>query len=166
MKTFVAALAAASVLAGVTGPASAAQTPEQRIAALERQVAALTQAPAARPTGPAQTPVDRKIAGLTRRVTTLERQLKAAQKKAADAELAAIGAFGYAGCLSAVAADAISGTWNVIDQIAAATQAGKVYFGPQPVVADGNICTALRITRAQAVPPTMVPFSALTALLS
>jgi hypothetical protein len=51
-------------------------------------------------------------------------------------------------------------------QIAQATQAGKVYFGPQAAVNDSQTCSAIRITRQQTVPPSVAAFSALTALLA
>jgi hypothetical protein len=166
MKTVLAAIAGAAALAGVAGQAQAAQSPEQRIAALERRVAVL----AARPQAPAQTPaqvaaLQRRATALERRVKTLETNLKKAQTDLTAARnVAAIGLV-YSLCFTAVTADALSGTWNVVDQISTATQAGKVYFGPQPVVDDQESCQALQLTRTQAIPPTLGPFSALTALL-
>ena len=153
MKTLLAAVVAAAALAGT----AQAATPEQRIAALEQQVAALA--------GPQQTPADRKIAALTRRVTTLERKLKTAETSLNQARNLAGFAIAYTVCLTATTADAFSGTWNVIDQIATTAQA-KTYFTPQAAVSDVESCRALELTRTPAVPPTLSPFSALTALLT
>jgi hypothetical protein len=164
MKRITALAACALALAAVAGQAQAASAPDQRIAALERQVADLQRALAG-PQAQSQTPADRKIAALTRRVTALEKKLKAVEKKANDAGAIGVGAFGYAVCLTAVTADAFTGAWNVVDQIAAATQAGKVYFGPQQPVNDERLCTALQITRQTSIPPSVANFSALTALL-
>lgn len=153
MKTVIALAAISIALAGgLAGQARAASSPEQRIAALERQVA--------------------KIATLQKRTTALEKRVKKLEADVKEATAAML-AFAlvtvfeiqYTQCLTAVTADAFSGTWNVVDQIAAATQAGKVYVGPQPVVTDSDACTDLKITRQQTVPPSVAPFSALTALI-
>ena len=160
MKTLLAAVAAAAVLAG----AAQAATPEQRIAALERQVAVLA--------GPQQTPADRRIAALERRVRTLETSLRQTRTQLTQARTTvtratnvAAFAVAYSVCLTATTADAFSGTWSVIDQIATTAQA-KTYFTPQAAVSDADSCRALEITRAPTVPPTLSPFSALTALLT
>jgi hypothetical protein len=170
MKTFVTAVVAAAVLAAAAAQAQAASAPEQRIAALERQVASLTRALAA---GPQQTPTDRRVSALTRRatalerrVTTLERQLRTANTNLERASGLAAAGIVFSGCFAAATADAFSATWNVVDQIAAATQAGKTYFGPQATVNDFQTCSALQITRQQGtVPPTVAVFSALTTLI-
>ena len=168
MKTFLAVLAGAAAFAATGGQAQAAQSPEQRIVALERQVAIL----AARPQAPAQAPVARQIATLQRRATALERRVRTLEASlrttrtqlTQTASIAALGVV-YGVCLTAVTADTFSGTWNVIDQIATTAQA-RTYFGPQPVVSDVETCQALELTRAPTVPPTLGPFSALTALLA
>jgi hypothetical protein len=148
------------------GLGAGGRSSEQRIAALERQVATLTQALAVSPAAPAQTPADRKIAALTKRVTALEKRVKKAETTLNQTTLTAAAAIVYSGCLAAVTADALNGTWNVVDQLATATQAGKVYFGPQAPVNDFNFCQqAFRITRQTSVPPSVANFSALTALL-
>ena len=153
MKTIVALAAILIALAaGLAGQAQAAASPEQRIAALERQVA--------------------RIGALQKRATALERRVKKLEAEAKEVNgamlafaLITVVSLQYTQCLTAVTADAFTGTWNVVDQIAAATQAGKVYVGPQPVVADSDACTDLKITRQQTVPPSVAPFSALTALI-
>jgi hypothetical protein len=56
----------------------------------------------------------------------------------------------------------------VIDQLSAATQSGKTYFGPQtPVddtIAGQPLCKLIGVTRSHTPPPTAAPFSALLAL--
>jgi hypothetical protein len=165
MKKIIALAVCAVAVAAVAGQAQAAGSPEQRIAALERQVTTLTRALAA-PQAQGQTPADRKITALTKRVTALEKRVKKAETTLGETTLIAAAGIIYAGCLSAVTADALNGTWNVVDQIAAATQAGKVYFGPQAPVNDFNFCSqAFQITRQTSIPPSVANFSALTALL-
>src|SRR5438105_15088636 len=87
-----------------------------------------------------QTPVEKK---LQRDVTVLKAQMKALQadvKKAKtlanDAQDAALGGIVIETCNTAITADGLQGTWRVIDQLSAATQAGKTYFGPQTPVSD------------------------------
>jgi hypothetical protein len=74
--------------------------------------------------------------------------------------------FGLFICHDAVIADEFQATWNVIDQIAMATQAGKTYFGPQTSIADKSACASFRITRASIVPPNVAIFSSLVTLLT
>jgi Na+-translocating ferredoxin:NAD+ oxidoreductase RNF subunit RnfB len=168
MKTMIALSATAIALAALAGQAQGAASPEQRIAALERQVATLTRA---LPTRPQATPADRKIAALQKRATALEKRVKKLEAEAKETTaamlaflLVSVFEIGYTQCLTAVTADAFAGTWNVVDQIAQTAQA-KTYFGPQPVVTDSDACTDLKITRQQTVPPSVAPFSALTALI-
>jgi hypothetical protein len=74
--------------------------------------------------------------------------------------------FAYSICQDAVIADEFQATWNVIDQISTATQAGKTYFGPQTSIADSGACSSLHFTRPAAVPPTAATFSSLVTLLT
>jgi hypothetical protein len=135
MKTIIALAATAIALAVGAGTASPATPVDRKIAALQKQTAALQ-----------------------KRVTTLEKNLTAARN-------VAVAALVYAQCFTAATADAFAGTWNVVDQIAQATQAGKVYFGPQAAVNDFQSCQSAQITRQQTVPPNVSVFSALTALI-
>jgi hypothetical protein len=132
------------------------------------------QANAASPSAP--TPAQFKA--LQKQVTTLQAQVKALQKfvptsckpstclslkqltNGVDAS------FGLFVCHDAVIADEFQATWNVIDQIAAATQAGKVYFGPQTSISDKGACAAFQITRPSIVPPNVAIFSSLVTLLT
>jgi hypothetical protein len=74
-------------------------------------------------------------------------------------------------CTNAVTADAFQGTWQILDQVSAATQAGKTYFGPQTAVSDtlGGLtapaCQALQVIRSQALPPTSAQLDALLGVL-
>jgi hypothetical protein len=69
-------------------------------------------------------------------------------------------------CQEAVLADEFQATWNVIDQISTATQAGKTYFGPQTSISDSGACALLPITRPSVIPPSAAIFSSLVSLLT
>jgi hypothetical protein len=70
-------------------------------------------------------------------------------------------------CQQAVLADQFQATWSVIDQISAATQAGKTYFGAQTAIPDKTSCSNVKITRpAIAVTPNAAIFSSLVTLLT
>ena len=90
------------------------------------------------------------------------------KKSVSDTRDIAIGVGIIGACNTAITADGLQGTWQVIDQLSTATQAGKTYFGPQTPVSDTiagqHICSAIGVTRSQALPPTSAPFSALLAL--
>lgn len=164
MRKSIALVLAAGALAATAGQAQAGPSPdEQRIAALERQVASLTsQVRAASPEVQSQT--GRRIAALERRVSTLERRATTLQRQLTQSRnIAAAGIF-YAQCLTAVTADALTGTWSVVDQIAQGLQ-GRTYFGQQAAVNDYRACSSNRITRQQGVTPSVSPFSALSALI-
>jgi hypothetical protein len=107
-------------------------------------------------------------------VATLKKQVKALQ--AADKKqntgintvgLLAAGGFLFAVCSDEITADAFQGTWQVVDEVSAALQAGKTYFGPQtPVTATisgQDICASGGITRSQVLPPTIAEYQALLA---
>jgi hypothetical protein len=74
-------------------------------------------------------------------------------------------------CTNAVTADALQGTWQVVDQLSVATQAGKTYFGPQTAVSDSlsgltaPACQAIQVVRSQALPPTSAQLDALLGVL-
>ena len=76
-------------------------------------------------------------------------------------------AFAFAVCSDEVAADALQGTWQIVDQLSAAVQAGKTYFGTQtPVtatVSGQDLCSGVGITRSQVLPPTVAQYQALLA---
>jgi len=68
-------------------------------------------------------------------------------------------------CQSALTADALQGTWAIVDQILVAS--GKpAAFGPQALVNDFGACAVFNnIPHAIGSPPTVVSFSALITLL-
>jgi hypothetical protein len=115
---------------------------------------------------------------LEKQVRTLQAQIKTLQKwvptscstqtcaTLPQVSNAAFAAFPLMACHDAVVADEFQATWNVIDQISAATQAGKTYFGAQTSITDSGTCAAFRITRPAAIPPTVAIFSSLVTLLT
>ena len=121
-----------------------------------------TQAGAAKQAGPTAA----QFRALQKQVTTLQKQVKTLQKQAKDINNVAVGLIDLLACENVVITDALQGTWNVVDQISTALQAGKVYFGPQVALADKGACTAFKITRGQAIPPNVAAFSALVTLLT
>jgi hypothetical protein len=129
---------AGAVAAVVTAPAGAATPTDKKIAALQKQMAAL----------------NKKVTTLTKQVTT--------EKKQEAEDISVVAALTVCGL--AVTADAMSGTWSVVDQISSATQAGKTYFGTQPFLNDSGACDVFKVTRSQAVPPNLAAFQALMQL--
>ena len=123
-------------------------------------------------------PTAAQFKALQKQVKTLQAQVKTLQKyvpKNCTArtcftlpQVSAISAFGYEAqiCQQAVIADAFQGTWNVIDQISTATQAGKIYFGAQTPISDSQSCSNVELTRSSGVPPTVGVFSSLVSLLT
>ncbi|HMJ00384.1 MAG TPA: hypothetical protein VK488_11170 [Gaiellaceae bacterium] len=110
---------------------------------------------------PAQSagPTNRQLA---RQIKTLQKQVKTLQKQVKTADLHAAIAIVYAGCATAVTADAFQGTWTVIDQVN-----GAPIFGPQVAVNDFGVCDAVQITRAPTqMPPNVSVFNSLLALFS
>jgi outer membrane murein-binding lipoprotein Lpp len=111
------------------------------------------------------TPTEKKL--LTD-VATLKAQVKTLKASVKQTREIAIGLGIIGACNTAITADGLQGTWQVIDQLSAATQAGKTYFGPQTPVDDTigtvHICAQIGVTRSQGPPPTAAPFSALLAL--
>jgi hypothetical protein len=111
------------------------------------------------------TPTEKK---LQKDVATLKAQVKVLKKSVSDARDIAVGIGIIGACNTAITADGLQGTWQVIDQLSAATQVGKTYFGPQAPVDDAiggvHICAEIGIPRNQALPPTTASFSALLRL--
>jgi hypothetical protein len=113
--------------------------------------------------GTATRSTDPQVAALKKRVTKLETSVKALQKTQKLLITVAVANFAGIACTNAITADAFQSTWGVIDQISTATQAGKVYFGPQAPLNDQRSCTDLAIHRA-ANPsglPSLAPSTAL-----
>jgi hypothetical protein len=116
-----------------------------------------------------QSPTERQ---LLRDVKTLKAQVAKLQKtdKTQTTNISTLAALTavYGTCATAVTTDAIQGTWQIVDQVAASAQAGKTYFGAQTPVSDSlggqSACQLLSITRSQAVPPTAAQLAALAGL--
>ena len=121
-----------------------------------------TQAGAAKQAGPTAA----QFRALQKQVTTLQKQVKTLQKQQKDTNGLALGLAGVLVCENVVITDALQGTWNVVDQIAQATQAGKTYFGAQTPLADKGACASFKITRSQGIPPSAAVFNSLVALLT
>jgi len=137
--------------------------------ALVSVLAALAMTATAGARDTALTPTERN---LQNQITALQRSTKALTKQVAtlkktDKDL--VDGISLAivldECTNALTADALQGTWAVIDQISAATQAGKTYFGAQTPLDDSGVCTALGVSRSQVVPPTVAGFNTLLGLL-
>jgi hypothetical protein len=108
---------------------------------------------------------DPRIAVLQKQVRVLQGQVKVLQKHLVSDE-GAIGVnFEGDTCLGAQLADLIQGTWTVVDQLSAATQEGKTYFGTQTQVNDYKTCADLAnpdVPRPGiVVPPTVSPLQTL-----
>ena len=126
---------------------------------------AVLAAPATAPAAPAPDKLTRQVTALTKRVTALEKKVKTLQTQNRRLEGAVGAALTVAFCNVAVTADALQGTWTVIDQIAQPTLQ-RTFFGAQTAVNDpGNTCADLRVTRTP-VQANIAPFSALLALLA
>src|SRR5436189_2804841 len=120
---------------------------------------------------------DPTVARLVKDVAALKSQVKTLQKGSATLkktlgqdELAIGATILYTVCSDEIAADALQGTWQVVDQVSAAAQAGKTYFGPQtPVTATlqgQDICAGGGITRSPVTSgavPTVAGYQALLA---
>ena len=88
---------------------------------------------------PAQ-PAAPSNAKLARQIKTLQKQVKTLKKQVKEADGHAALAIVYAGCATAVTADALQGTWAVIDENIAPI------FGPQTPVNDNQTCSVWEIT--------------------
>src|SRR5262245_18716605 len=121
-----------------------------------------TQASAAKSAGPTTA----QFKALQKQVTALQKQVKTLQKQQKDLDNFTSALVGVLVCENVVITDALQGTWNVVDQIAQATQAGRTYFGAQTPLADKGACNAFKITRSQGVPPSAAVFNSLVALLT
>jgi len=122
---------------------------------------------------PSPTPAEKKlqhdVSVLQGQVRTLQKNVKALKKSVTQAQAATGAVAILVDCLTAVSADAEQGTWQVIDQLSTATQAGKTYFGAQTPLSDtiggvGPACQTLGITRSQLVPPVVTPFDSILGL--
>jgi hypothetical protein len=110
---------------------------------------------------------------LLKDVATLKNQVKKlqAQVKTANTDINTVGSLAatavlYTVCSDELAADALQGTWQIVDQSSAANPA-VTKFGPQsPITATlqgQDICAAGGISRSQVLPPTIAGYQALLA---
>jgi hypothetical protein len=119
----------------------------------------------AAPPSPTEKKLLKDVKALQAKVKTLQADVKKLTTRTGDAEEVAGASIVLGLCSAAITADALQGTWQVADQLSAATQAGKTYFGPQTPVNDTfggtSMCGAVGVARSQAVPPTIAPFTTL-----
>lgn len=111
-------------------------------------------------------PLAAQVKALQKQVTKLQAQVKKLQKQTSDLNAFSNGLIPLLACQDAVTADALQGTWNVIDQISAATPAVEPSFGAQTPITDGGACTNVKIARSAGIPPTVGVFSSLVSLLT
>ena len=109
--------------------------------------------------GPASgaTPTERR---LTRQVTALQKDVAALKKKVTELDQISNALAALVFCNAAITADALQGTWTVLDQ-----KAGGQTVGPQQTVNDAGACNALSIPRSSATPPSLNPFHAFMRIL-
>lgn len=108
---------------------------------------------------------------LVKDVATLKTQVKKLQLQVktlnSNTQLAVVGLAVLGVCSAELTTDALQSTWQVVDQLSAALQAGKTYFGPQTpisvMVAGQDWCAAANVTRSQVLPPTIAQYQALLA---
>ncbi len=86
-------------------------------------------------------------------VKALQKTVATLQKKVNQTRNEVTANFAGDACLAAVTADALQGSWSIVDQLVVAT--GKpAIFGPQTMLNDKDACAAFKIaTRAIAIPP-------------
>lgn len=95
---------------------------------------------------------------LAARVAALERKVTALQRQDRELKLAVAQTVFFGACDVAITADALQGTWQMIDKLSSATRKGQTYFGPQSPVDDTvhrrDACQQAGVIRSQPVPPT------------
>ena len=150
----------------------------KRISVLVLAVAALAFPAAQANAASSASPSLAQFKALQKQVASLQAQVKAMQKwvpKSCNTntcftlpQVSGLAATSYEVqiCETAVIADAFQGTWNVIDQISTATQAGKTYFGTQTPISDDGSCTNVKVARSAGIPPSAAVFSSIVNLLT
>ena len=127
----------------------------------------------ASPPSPTEKQLLKSVATLKVQVAKLQKSDKTQNTAINNVANVAVASLVYSACATAVTADVVQGTWQIVDQIASATQAGKTYFGAQTPVADPVLtglltvpaCQALQVARSQALPPTAASFNSLLGVL-
>lgn len=106
-------------------------------------------------------PTTAQFKALQKQVTALKKQVTTMQKKLNDTTDLTIAVGAYSICLGAVAADAIQGTWQTLDQ--REVTAGRTpIFGTQIPISEANLCQqGFNVARSHAIPPTTSVFVAL-----
>ncbi len=123
--------------------------------------------PAALAAAPTNAQLAAQIKALQAKVAKQDKTIKKLQTDVDDAGGLAAADLAFAACGLAIAADALQGTFSVVDQISVNTpNIARTFFGPQVPVNDSGACAALKVIRTQAVPPTTAAFSAVLSLLS
>lgn len=114
-------------------------------------LAVVAPAPAAGPT----------VKSLARQIKALQKEVKTLKTQVTQARAVAATALVYGACSTAVTADALQGTWTLLDAKHATG------FGPQTPVNDYQTCQPLKITRAPTQqPPNVAVFNSLLALFN
>lgn len=138
----------------------------RRALALAALAPALLVPPVALAAPPTNAQLAAQLKALQAKVTKQDKTIKALQKGVGEAGGLAAAGLAFSACGFAITADALQGTFSVIDQISINTpNVARTFFGPQVPVSDPGACTALRVVRTQVVPPTSAGFSALLSLL-
>ena len=105
------------------------------------------------------------VSGLKTQVKSLTTKEKTLDKDLTAVSDVALGSFLFSVCSDEIAADAFEGTWQIVDQLSAALQSGKTYFGLQPPITatlqGQDICASGGITRSPVLPPTVAQYQAL-----
>jgi hypothetical protein len=104
---------------------------------------------------------------LSKDVATLKKQVKTLRADLTSTQVAVAATILFSVCSDEITADALQGSWQVVDEVSAALQGGKTYFGAQtPVTATlggQDICAGGGIIRSQVLPPTVAEYQALLA---
>ena len=119
----------------------------------------------AAPVSPTEKQLWTRVTKLEKQVKTLQTTVNQVKTTAGSLQLGQAAVALIAVCSDLIAADELQATWQVVDQVSAATQAGKTYFGVQAPIAvtvgGQDVCQGLGVSRSQVVPPSIAPFQAL-----
>jgi hypothetical protein len=119
---------------------------------------------------PTVTRLVKDVASLKKDNAALKKQVATLKKTVGEDEVAIGATILFAVCSDEITADALQGTWVVVDQVSAALQGGKTYFGPQtPVTATlqgQDVCAGGGITRSPVTSGTVPTVAGYQALLA
>src|SRR5438094_10293553 len=85
----------------------------------------------AAPPSPSEKQLLKDVKTLKSQVAKLQKTSKSQTTAINNVANIAVASLAYGACSSALTADAVQGTWQIVDQIAAATQAGQTHTGDQ-----------------------------------